>query len=163
MDDERLNSLYRTYGPVIYARCRSLLGDPAAADDATQETFIRVYRHLERSRSVESALLWIHRIAINLCLNEIRNRSRRPGPAEIDPERLSTRGDPEERFADRDFATRLVERAHPKLRAVAWLYHVDEFDQEEVASILNVSRRTVVTRLAVFAKNARKLARRTDA
>ena len=61
---------------------------------------------------------------------------------------------------DRDLARRLVARATPKVRSVAWLYHVDGFDQAEVALVLGVSRRTVVKRLQLFCANARKFARR---
>jgi len=43
---------------------------------------------------------------------------------------------------------------------VAWLYHVDGLEQDEVARVLGVSRRTVVNRLQSFATNARKFVRR---
>src|SRR5262245_5915597 len=86
MSDE-LSRLYKMYGPFIYARCCKLLGDPAAAEDATQETFLRVERHLAKvpPRSNE-ALAWIYRVATNYCLNELRNRKRRPEPREDLPE-----------------------------------------------------------------------------
>ena len=45
----------------------------------------------------------------------------------------------------------------------AWLYHLDGFEQEEVAAIVGVSRRTVATRLAQFSSNARKFVRRSAA
>ena len=41
-------ALYRTYGGILRGRCRRLLGDAAAAEDATHEVFLRVQRHLER-------------------------------------------------------------------------------------------------------------------
>ena len=49
MTDERVTEHYRAYGPVIYARCRRLLADGEAAEDATQETFMRVHRHLDKA------------------------------------------------------------------------------------------------------------------
>jgi RNA polymerase sigma-70 factor (ECF subfamily) len=141
---------------VIYARCRRLLGDGAAAEDATQETFMRVHRHLDKADSRE-ALAWIYRIATNYCLNEIRNRKRRPEPAE----QIEQIGDDlYVALADRDLAERIVERAPEKLRVVAWLHHVDGLDQAEVARVLDISRRTVVNRLAEFSTNARKFVER---
>src|SRR5450432_2184327 len=62
---DRLTALYRMYGPVIYARCVRLLGDRAAAEDAMQETFVRVQRHLEKAPDAEEALRWVYRIATN--------------------------------------------------------------------------------------------------
>jgi RNA polymerase sigma-70 factor, ECF subfamily len=54
--------------------------DPAAAEDAAQETFLRVYRHLARVPADREALHWIYRVATNLCLNELRDRSVRAVP-----------------------------------------------------------------------------------
>jgi RNA polymerase sigma-70 factor (ECF subfamily) len=157
-DDDRLARLFRTFGPLIYARCRRMLDDAAAAEDATQETFLRVQRHLDRAPP--EALAWIYRIATNYCLNELRDRSRRAEPREQLPENGSA--DLEGALADRDLAARLVARAAPKLRAVAWLHHVDGLEQAEVARVLGVSRRTVVGRLAAFRQNAQKFLRRSN-
>ncbi len=157
MTDDRLTALYRAHGPVIYARCRRLLGDAGAAEDATQETFMRVYRHLDRADSRE-ALGWIYRIATNYCLNEIRNRKHRPESREQPPEIFGE--SLEHVLADRDLAARIVERSPEKLRVVAWLHHVDGLDQGEVATVLDISRRTVVNRLAEFTDNARKFIQR---
>lgn len=155
MGDDRLTELYRLYGPAIYARCRKLLTDPATAEDACQETFVRVHRHLDKAPSTDEALAWIYRIATNYCLNELRDAKHRPRPVEILPEAPQSLRD-EDRVADRDLARRLIDRAPEKVRAVAWLYHVDGFDQDEVARLLGISRRTVVNRLQAFAAGARK-------
>ena len=152
--DERIVELYRRYGPMIFARCRRLLDDNAAAEDATQETFIRVQRHLERAPDGRQALAWIYRIATNYCLNELRNRKVRAEPRETLPER--TGAPVEERLANEDFARRLVDRAPEKLRVVAWLYHVDQMEQAEIAEVLDISRRTVVNRLSDFDAYARR-------
>jgi RNA polymerase sigma-70 factor, ECF subfamily len=159
MTEDRLTALYRAYGPVIYARCRRLLGEGSAAEDATQETFMRVHRHLDKAEG-RNALAWIYRIATNYCLNEIRNRKRRAEPTQPDelPEIVTT--DVARALADRDLAARIVERSPEKLRVVAWLHHVDGMDQGEVARVLDISRRTVVNRLNEFAENAQKFVQR---
>ena len=156
MASDRLTDLYRAYGPVIYARCRRLLGEGSAAEDATQETFMRVHRHLDKAEG-RDALAWIYRIATNYCLNEIRNRKRRPELRDA-PEGIGE--DLDRALADRDLAARIVEHAPEKLRVVAWLHHVDGLDQGEVARVLEISRRTVVNRLAEFTDNARKFIQR---
>ena len=161
MTDDRLSALYRAYGPVIYARCRRLLGDGGAAEDATQETFMRVHRHLDKADSRE-ALGWIYRIATNYCLNEIRNRKRR---AELDERvpRPALGATVDQVLADRELVARIVDGAPEKLRVVAWLHHVDGLDQGEVARVLDISRRTVVNRLAEFTDSARRLIEREAA
>ena len=152
-----LASLYRSYGPMIYSRCRRLLDDDAAAEDATQETFMRVQRHLQRAPDSREALVWIYRIATNYCLNEIRNRQLRPVPVDVLPERGT---DDVDLLGRRDLAARLIEHAPEKLRAPAYLHYVDGLDQSEVARVLGISRRTVVYRLSAFAENARKFAQK---
>jgi RNA polymerase sigma-70 factor (ECF subfamily) len=162
MGEDRVGDLYRAYGPVIYARCRAILRDDAAAEDATQEVFMRVLRHIDAVPDGREALAFIYRVTTNLCLNAVRDRKGRAEPAGDDlPDLASER--PSGPFADRDLARRLIERAPAKLREVAWLHHVDGVDQGEVARILGISRRTVVNRLAEFAERSRKLAQRESA
>jgi RNA polymerase sigma-70 factor (ECF subfamily) len=158
MSEEKLASLYRTYGPIIYARCRRLLADESAAEDATQETFIRVARHIDKAPDERAALGWIYRIATNYCLNEIRDRKRRPEPTNELPEHAPI--DPSGRIADRDLAARLIARAPAKLRVVAWMIHVDGMSHDEVAEVLGVTTRTVSNHLASFASNAHKFVAR---
>jgi len=158
MADDDLTRLYRTYGPVIYARCRSLLGNDAEAEDATQETFVRVYRHLTRVPQGREALFWIHRVATNHCLNELQRRRRRPGGEQSEGGSGPTF---EQRLADRDLALRVIGQAQAKLKPAAWLYYVDGFEQEEIAGILGLSRRTVAAYLATFLENARRFVRRS--
>ena len=162
MGDDRLAELYRAHGPVIYSRCRAMLRDDAAAEDAVQEVFVRVLRHLEAVPPGREALAFLYRVSTNLCLNALRDRAARPQPAGGDlPDLPGER--PSGPFADRDLVRRLLERAPEKLRAVAWLHHVDGIDQGEVARVLGISRRTVVSRLAEFAARSRKFAQREPA
>lgn len=160
----RVSSLYRKYGPAIYSRCRRLLKDDALAEDATQEVFVRVLRHIESAPDDAAALAWIYRISTNYCLNQIRDRSRQAeptAPSDI-PEASSDHPEPE--MMDRDLAMRLVSRAPEKLRAAAVLYYVDGMEQEQVAKTLGISRRTVINRLQEFTERSRKfLTREGDA
>lgn len=147
-----LSQLYRHYGPTIYARCRRLLPDDAAAEDATQETFLRVLRHLERTPDEREALLWIYRIATNYCLNVMRDQRRWPE----EPEELVQSGNLEQSLADRDFVSRVLRQVPRKLAEVAWLHHAEGMHQGEVATVLGISRRTVVSRLADFVRRAQR-------
>jgi RNA polymerase sigma-70 factor (ECF subfamily) len=157
MSDEKLVELYRAHGGAVYARCRRILGDGPAAEDATQETFLRVHRHLAKAPDAAEALAWIYRIATNYCLNEIRNRRTRPEPVGELTERMGGELRLEQVLADRQRALLVMSQLPEKLRAVAWLHHVDGMDQGEVARVLGVSRRTVVYRLADFQERAQRI------
>jgi len=65
-DQRLLNFVYRT------------IGDRERAQDLVQETFVRVYRHLQRFDQTKKFSTWIYTIASNLAKNELRNRSRNP-------------------------------------------------------------------------------------
>jgi RNA polymerase sigma-70 factor, ECF subfamily len=156
--DDRLTTLCKAYGPTIFRLCTRILGDASSADDATQETFIRVQRHLERAPPGREALYWIYRIATNYCLNELRDRKRRPEPVAELPTSRSQSID--ELLVDRDLAARIVSLAPPKVRAPAWLFHVGGLEHAEIAEALGVSKRTVANRLTAFAALARQFAGR---
>ncbi|HYY51922.1 MAG TPA: sigma-70 family RNA polymerase sigma factor, partial [Myxococcales bacterium] len=118
-DDRHLALLYRRHGPAIYARCRRMLRDDAAAEDATQETFLRVLRHLKKAPDDREALAWIYRIATNHCLNVLRDARRRTR----DPDPLPTSVHPEQALADRNFVAQALRRAPRRVSLVAWLHH----------------------------------------
>jgi RNA polymerase sigma-70 factor (ECF subfamily) len=154
MSAERVAELYRSFGPAIYSRCRRLLKDPVTAEDATQEVFLRVLRHIRDAPDERAALAWVYRISTNYCLNRLRDAKRDAEPMEELPERAGA--DLEQELMDRDLALRLVLRVPEKLRAPAVLHYIDGMEQAQVALVLGVSRRTVINRLSEFTSRARK-------
>ena len=70
MEDPRSQAarLSRELGPVVYRRCLRLLGDRAAAEDATQEVFVKLLRDMDRLKDRETVLPWVYRVAMNHCL-----------------------------------------------------------------------------------------------
>lgn len=160
MNIDRFDDLYARHGAAVYARCCRLLDDHVAAEDAAQEIFLRVHRHIDSApaQGPDEALRWMLRIATNYCLNMLRDRRRRPIPIE-DLAGLAGGVCPEAGLAARDLGRRLTLRAPEHIRAVAWSYHVEGWAQHEIALELGISRRTVVNYLGAFAV----LARRFDA
>lgn len=161
MDQARLDHLYKTYGPAIFSRCRRMLGDDHRAEDAAHETFLRIARHLDKAPDSREALTWIYRIATNYCLNVLRGQRR----WEASLDRLTAQAglsDPEQHYLDADFVSRLIDHLPVRLRVTAWLHYVDGLQQDEVARLLGVSRRTVVSRLAQFLASAREFAARSE-
>ncbi len=54
------------------------LGNAADAEDLAQDVFLKVYRARDRYRPEAKFTTWVYRIAVNACLNEVRNRKNRP-------------------------------------------------------------------------------------
>ena len=77
---ESFDLIFIRYHQAISALTNRLVRDPLLAEDLTQETFFRVLRSLERIDESFNFSAWIHRIATNLCYDELRRRKRAQGP-----------------------------------------------------------------------------------
>lgn len=151
----KVQRLYQRYGPVIYSRCRRMLKDPVAAEDATQEVFLRVVRQTALPPGEKAALAWICRISTNYCLNYLRDEQRHAEAVETVPEQAV--GGFEGQVCARQLTGRLLEEAPPDLMAPVLLFHLRGMEQARIAKALGVSRRTVLYRLSEFARRARRL------
>lgn len=69
----------------LTGHCYRMLGSAMDADDAVQETMLRAWRNLERLEAQASLRPWLYRIATNVCLDAIGQRSRRERPVEAGP------------------------------------------------------------------------------
>ena len=145
-----VESHYLRYGPMVLRRCRTLLRDPAKAEDAMQDVFVSVIRSEDRLRDEAPGALLL-RVATNVCLNKMRGERRRPEDAPGDDE-LALRiaqaddsgGDAESRTLARSVLGKLFGTNDPlaaSTRSLAFMHLVDGMTLEEVAreSRLSVS------------------------
>ncbi len=145
---QSVDQLYADYGPAIFSRCKRLLKSTSAAEDATQDVFLKVINHLDSAPA--DALPWIYRITTNHCLNVLRDARRHAAPVEQVPEQIDDEF--EDTMVRRNFSERALQQAPEELRAPAMLYHGRGIEQAKVAEALGVSRRTVLYRLAEFTR-----------
>jgi RNA polymerase sigma-70 factor (ECF subfamily) len=126
-----------------------------------QETFIRFYKGLKAFRRESSVSTYLVRIAINLSLNELKRRKRRPSPfSQTNPGTIFDIPDEKaEKLLSED--KRVVERAlqklKPEFRAVIVLRLLDGYSTQETAQILGVPAGTVLSRLARAQEKLREL------
>lgn len=151
-----VDDLYRRHRTTVQARCRRILGDRAAAEDAAHETFIKWQRSAPPVSDGHEALRWMRRVATNHCLNQVRDRRFRAA-CHDDPVLVATTKSFVDVLTERSVARWILENVPKSLRAIAWLHHVDGLDQQEVADLLGISRRTVTKRVAEFQARARRL------
>ncbi|HKR99446.1 MAG TPA: sigma-70 family RNA polymerase sigma factor [Candidatus Dormibacteraeota bacterium] len=98
-DAAAFDTLFRRYHDRVRSVCLRYVGDEAVAEDLVQETFFNVIRALGRVTEGFNFGAWIHRIAVNICQDELRRRNRRAAHTD------QGGGDPEERMLrlpDRD-------------------------------------------------------------
>lgn len=159
LDDKELGQLYDRYAHVVYRRCLSILGNEEDAHDATQETFAKVLRNVERFRREASPLTWMYRISTNHCLNVLRNRKGRSNKLAVHREDIVGDGFSEpEGGARLDHATLrgLLEGLDDETRACVVYTYFDDCTRQEVAELVGLSVPTVRKRIQTFLDHARR-------
>ena len=73
-DDEAFTNLVETYQKPVYNLCYRMLGEAEAAEDAAQETFLKVYQNLARYDRTRSFATWLLSIAAHHCIDRLRRR-----------------------------------------------------------------------------------------
>src|SRR5713226_8198023 len=130
----------------VYRSIRGVVLDSAAAEDLTQETFVRAYRARSRYTPTAPPGAWLRRIGINLAISHLRRQKL----ARFLPARLYVA--PDRRDYDRAEARDVVEKAltalSPKLRAAVVLHYYEGLTREEIAAVLGVPAGTVASRIA---------------
>ena len=130
----------------VYRSIRAVVMDSAAAEDLTQETFVRAYRARHRYTPTAPPGAWLRRIGINLAISYLRRQKL----ARFLPARLYMA--PDRRDYDRAEARDVVGKAmavlSPKLRAAVVLHYYEGLTREEIASVLGVPAGTVASRIA---------------
>lgn len=150
--------LYERYGHLVTARCRYLLQDPTAAEDATQEVFVKVMRGLDGFRQESAWHTWILKIATHHCLNVLAaNRAawrqrHRDHVRHLEEAGLLAGSDPDKAR----LVEQLLSRVDAETQAVAVHYYLDEMTQEEIGALLGRSLPTVRKRLKTFRRIAEK-------
>ena len=156
--------LHRRYAGVLYDKCVRILRDPADAEDAVQETYVKAFRSLHQLSRELSPLPWLHRIATNVCLDRLRVRRRRE--PETATERLpllaDTPRDPVRALHLRRCLARLLAEQDRRGRQVLVACYVDGMTQAEVGASLGISRRAVVKRLGRLRARLRELVEQGD-
>jgi len=77
-DAEAGRRFVREHYPAIYRYLLYLTGQPELAEDLTQETFLQGWQHLATFQGRASLRTWLHRIALNLCLDRLARRRETP-------------------------------------------------------------------------------------
>src|SRR5581483_11140026 len=157
-DLDAFNQIVALHQRLVFNLCLRMLGDGAAAEDATQEAFLSAYRNI-RSLRGDRVRPWLLRIAANACTDELRRRARRPAlsldaplPGGNDPPDLPDAAAGPEAEALRGEQRARVQQAlltlpHDQRMAVV-LCDVQGLAYEEIAEAMRTSVGTVKSRIA---------------
>jgi RNA polymerase sigma-70 factor (ECF subfamily) len=173
------DELVEEYQALVYALSMRILNDAEDARDATQETFLKVYRHFAHFRGEASLKTWICRIAINQARSTERwwRRRRRCETTSLDtPLGLNNQDDycpvdyltstsatPEVEALTRERGRQIeiaLTRLKKDFRIAVILRDVEGLSYEEIAYVTEVSVGTVKSRIARGREMLREMVRR---
>lgn len=145
--DTVFESLLRAHEQMVLRVAYRMLGSRDDAEDAAQEVFLRLHRHLERIDLGGAVQSWLYKTTMNVSYDMIRRR--RPSePIELEvpqaPAQLSGVLGEERRQLLADALLRLPERE----RAAVVLREIEGLETSEVAEMLGVSEVTVRTQIS---------------
>jgi RNA polymerase sigma-70 factor (TIGR02960 family) len=184
-DDGAFAALVAPHQRAVFRHCYRMLGSGADAEDATQDTLERAWRRLSTYDGSGPFAAWLQRIATNICLDGLRARRSRIGPAEYGPplapgampgapdpdlawvEPVSDSdlgGDPQDEVVRREEVSlafvAALQRLAPRQRAALLLHDVLAFTHAETAEVLGVSTTAVNSLLSRARESVRATAGR---
>lgn len=140
-DVSAFEALYRRHHRRVHGVIVRLVGQAGArAEDLTQEAFVRAWQALPSFRFESAVSTWLHRLAVNTALMELRARRSRP-VADDDEDALDALSTPDtagNAVLGRDLE-RVVATLPPRARAVLVLHDVEGWKHEEIAAELGMA------------------------
>ena len=156
-NDEAFTNLVEEYQTHVYTLCYRMLGEPEAAEDAAQETFLRAYQNLHRYDQSRSFATWLLSIGAHYCIDRLRRR--KLSMFSIDEENDdgttfeiadASSPDPEAESAkreDRDRLHILLKGLDETDRAAIIMRYGHDYSEIEIAESLNLTVSAVKSRL----------------
>lgn len=160
-DRAEYGRLVDTYYQLVYRLALKMLGNPQDAEDILQETFIKVFRNIDKFDERSSLSTWIYRIATNEALMFLRKKH--PDLVSIDQPTETDEGEqeplqivdwcclPESELMSAEvkaYLDQAITSLPPGLRAVFILRDIQELSTRETGEVLDISEMAVKTRLS---------------
>ena len=149
---EAFTQLVEIYQRPVYNLCYRMLGDANEAEDAAQETFLKVYRNIKHYDQERPFSTWLLSIAAHHCIDQLRKRRMNVVSMDelpyIDPPDSSP--GPEASFylmENQKNVQTLLRSLSPPDRAAVIMYYWYDFSYEEIAQSLTLSVSAVKSRL----------------
>ncbi len=151
-NQEAFTQLVEMYQKPVYNLCYRMLGDPDEAEDAAQETFLRVYKNIKHYDAKRPFTTWLLSIAAHHCIDQLRKRRMivisMDGTPYLDPP--DGLPGPEASFythEDQKRVQTLLKTLNPHDRAAVVMYYWYDFSYDEIAKSLSLTSSAVKSRL----------------
>src|SRR5471032_2682835 len=145
-DREAFRALFEAYKDRVYSIALRFSGDPAAAMDLAQDTFLKLFSCIGES----AFSTWVYRLVVNSCLDHKRKAWRLIPIADELLAVLRAPGDSLHAVLATEMRDRVrsaVEKLTPDLRMVTVLRYTEGMSYEQISEVLGCSTGTVASRL----------------
>lgn len=134
-DKIAFRELYQQHHQRVYALCFRLAGQKELAEEATQDTFVRVWQKLPQFKGESQFTTWLHSLTVNQALNCINKHKRfwdRFLPEQLDADSAAS-------VIDYDGLDKLIIRLPERARIIFVLYALEGYQHDEIAKRLNIA------------------------
>jgi len=149
LTEERFNNLIDEYGNEILRLCYLYLKDYQLAEDAFQDTFLKIYNNFHKFNGLSTEKTWITRICINTCKNYLRNPWKRKvklGNSELIQNEISDREIFDELEKSELFNS--IMNLKQTYKEIILMYYYQQLSVKEISQILDISETNAFTRLS---------------
>jgi RNA polymerase sigma-70 factor (ECF subfamily) len=156
-DGSAWEEIVTLYSRRIYNLAYRFTSNPQAAEDLTQEVFVRIFRSLDQYDPAQGELSnWLMRLARNLIIDDYRHRNRNPQDTYADSvdsfsERLPAYNRSVQRELERrelaEQVQRGIDKLPPDLKTCVILRDIEELSYQEIVEILKIPEGTVKSRI----------------
>jgi RNA polymerase sigma-70 factor (ECF subfamily) len=146
-DAEAFEALYNLHKRRVYSLCLRMTANTAAAEDLTQEAFLQLFRKIGTFRGESAFSTWLHRMAVNVVLMQLRKKGLPVVPLEetMEGEEEAPRKEPgaeDPRLAgsiDRMQLQLSIQALPPGYRMIFLLHDVEGYEHNEIAEMVGCS------------------------
>jgi RNA polymerase sigma-70 factor (ECF subfamily) len=148
-DANAFERIYSLHSRRVYALCLRMVGNPAAAEDLTQDAFLQLFRKIATFRGESAFSTWLHRLAVNVVLMKLRKKK-------LPETSIDETNDPDDESSglrrelggpdlllsgsiDRVHLERAIEQLPPGYKQVFMLHDIQGFEHNEIAGLMSCS------------------------
>jgi RNA polymerase sigma-70 factor (ECF subfamily) len=147
-DVEHIERLFQSYSNEILRLCFLYLKDYQLAEDALQDTFIRVTKSIYQFQGNSSEKTWLIRIAINVCKTMICTKKKHPVEFSTEASFLAFKtADEIDQLIDKSIVSQAIMKLDTPYREIIILHYYQELELRKISKITGEKMTTVAYRL----------------
>lgn len=155
--NQEFKKLYTKYAGIVYSRCLIFCKNDEIACDLVHDIFLLVFKNYKSFKGNSDTYTWIYRITTNTCINYVKKEMKQNnGKLQLEFD-VSDNFLQEQKIDHSLLIKQIFASFNKKLQQIALYYFIDDFTQEEIAEILQISRKTVSRKIQFLKDKIKRL------